>query len=577
MCLAERRTMLQRLASVLVSSAVLATATSAHAFGGWMAQALSYPVEQRVAVAVTPTRTTVWTSVRFDGSASPAALVLPVPPGFAAAVASDAWFEALEASTAPRIFPPSASTAFCPPMVGFGVPFDTAGHLDHVQSAVLVASALLPDLPSVTSWAQAQQLVMPPALAQSLGQLTGVQFLVVRFDPSGGEGVSPTIRITTPGATPTLPLALTAAPVADVLVTSWLLGGGTGQLTGASASQVLDTDLFWNAETQASNYLRERRELADSPADAFLEASTHDGLVADTAVAGEQVSIDGFLQTYFERAVAYAGAQVDPGACVALATPVFASSSIVAPSCPRATLGLASAPAPCTESVPAGTLDPAVLRCGPVVDDLAVALSGMAPSATWLTRQSLVIRSGAQGASWPLTFAAQTPVVPAWTATSVDVSNCPPVPPGGSSSGAGGSIGSGSPGSGTASGGSVDVGDVGDVASGVADSADSCDSSDTGSSGCSGDSGGDSGGGCSGGGDAGSCSGGGDIGSFDCAIGRVRAPRLSVLMMAALALLAPLRRRGRAARRQVAGRSRASRRGITSSPCRPPWRSASRT
>ncbi len=410
----------QRLASVLVSGTLLATASSAHAFGGWMAQDLSYPVEQRVALAVTPTRTTVWTSVRFDGTASAAAIVMPVPPGFAAAVSSDAWFEALEAVTAPRVFPPSLSSAFCPGEPVTGVPLQTVGQVAHVESALLLESALFADVPSVTAWAQARQLVMPPNLALGLGQLTGVQFLVVRFEAPGGPGVSPTIRVAVPGVSPVLPLSLTAAPVTDVLVTSWLLGSGTAQLTGATSAQVLDADLVWNAETQSSNYAAVRSAEDASPADAFLEASTHDGLAGETPLDGEPAVIDSFLQTYFDRGVAYEGSQLDPAECVGLATQAFSSTAVVAPSCARATLGVTASPPACTEVVPVGAQDPAVLRCGPGVDDLAVALSGASPSGAWLTRQTLFVRAGQQGADFPLTFAAQTPVIPAWMATSVD-------------------------------------------------------------------------------------------------------------------------------------------------------------
>ena len=182
MCLAERGSMTRRLASVLVSSAILVTGTSAHAFGGWMAQNLSFPVEQRVAVAVTPARTTVWTSVRFDGVESAAAVVLPVPPGFAAAVTSDAWFEALEVATAPRVFPPSLQGALCQGTSALSIPFDTVGQVQHIQSAGVFESVLLPDVASVTAWAQLRALVVSPSLAASLGQLEGVQFLVVGFN-----------------------------------------------------------------------------------------------------------------------------------------------------------------------------------------------------------------------------------------------------------------------------------------------------------------------------------------------------------------------------------------------------------
>ena len=68
----------------------------------------------RVAVAAGPSRTTLWTSLRFTAAGGKMGIVVPAPPGTSLDISSDAWFEALEVATAPRVFPPGGSSFYCP-------------------------------------------------------------------------------------------------------------------------------------------------------------------------------------------------------------------------------------------------------------------------------------------------------------------------------------------------------------------------------------------------------------------------------------------------------------------------------
>ncbi|HSN99820.1 MAG TPA: hypothetical protein VLS89_16100, partial [Candidatus Nanopelagicales bacterium] len=79
----------------------------AHAFGT-LSSGEAAPLEQRVALAVGPDRTTLWTSVRVSSSGPGGALgiVAPAAPGAALDWSSSAWFEALEVATAPRVLAP---------------------------------------------------------------------------------------------------------------------------------------------------------------------------------------------------------------------------------------------------------------------------------------------------------------------------------------------------------------------------------------------------------------------------------------------------------------------------------------
>jgi hypothetical protein len=363
---------------------------------------------------------------------------------------------------------------------------------------------------------------------------------------------------------------------------------------------IADSALSWNAGAQTSNYEALRTTALSSGADSFLvEAANHTALAENVSIAQGAAFIDGIVTTFFERAAAYGDGAFDSAQCIAAATPLLASSDPVAAVCPQAALGVVDPASTCVESTGAGQVNPQGLRCGAGADDLAVALSGLTPSTTWLTRQSMRIPAGTAGIDAFLGFAygvAQSPVIVASRINATGCGDAGTSVSSGSGSGAsssGGMVSSGS-GPGEAIGDGLSVGgDVIDAlasddddttncscsgtepsgSDGTTASSDACSgSSDPSSGGCSGSSSTDdssSSDSCSSGSSGGSDSCSGDSGGDDGCSGssgsssvsncstagprRVRLPKLSILLMAALALAAPLRRRGR--------RGRAGRRG----------------
>jgi hypothetical protein len=605
---------------------VLVATLSGHAraSGAWISSGALEPIEQRVAVSVGPDRTTMWTSLRFDAAAGNVGIIVPAPPGSSLDFSSDAWFEALEVATAPRVFPPTDESPYCPGQSGPATIFDLAGQVAHTTSLPVDDVVVLDDAGAVALWAAKGGLDLSPALATSLGALGGMRFVAVRFVAPGGPAITRTLRVAMPGAPPLLPLALTHAGAKPLLVTSFMIGAGRATVDGSVPVTLPPADLAWDAKAKKSNYFDARA--------AALTAEGGDGLLTECAgatplatnlsIAGGTASIDGLVTAFFDRTAAYGDSLADPMPCIASAAVALTSSSPVAASCARADLGVVDSAPPCVESVPVGGVDPAKLRCGGVADDLAVALSGLYPTDTWVTRQSLQIPAGKDGADWPLVFNGGDPVSPVRTAKNLDLAGCggesttgaTGATSGGmsggvtvsSSAGTGGLIFAGSGGSNVSGGvGSGQVGgdnssgsgsfsgqplDTNCGCSGTVDtsntsSSNSCDgSSDTSSGSCSGDSssgdtcsgdsssgdscdGSSSGDSCSGssGGDTSCDSGSGDLncssGSSDCsafgARGKRRvAPRFSVLALALVGLIAPLRRRGR--RSRVAGTHRSS-------------------
>src|SRR5262249_54152161 len=143
----------------------------AWAAGAWISGGSLTPTEQRVAVAAGPARTTLWTSLRFDAAGGPVGIVVPAPPGASLDLSSDAWCEALEVATAPRIFPPSGASPFCPGKSGSPTVFEIAGQISHMKSLAPEDVSVLDDAAAVSTWAAQGKLTIPPKLAAALAAL----------------------------------------------------------------------------------------------------------------------------------------------------------------------------------------------------------------------------------------------------------------------------------------------------------------------------------------------------------------------------------------------------------------------
>ncbi len=485
--------------------ALFAHARSADAAGAFVGAASVHPLEQRVAIALAPQRTTLWTSLRFDADAGTVALLVPVPSGAAIDTSSDAWFEALETATAPRIFPPNGLDPACPNGPKATELFQTAGDTAHTPTLPPEELIVLSDAGSVAAWANQHGLAIPADTQTTLESLSNQRFLAARFKAPGTPALTRTLRIAMPGSMPILPLALTRATDKELLVTSWLIGNGLGTFTNGQSITVDSSKLIWSAGDATTNYT-ELRSIALSSAgqdSALLECAGHTPLVNSVPLENGTTAIESVISALFERGAAYGDGNQDVQNCVAKAAAALSSVTPVAASCPRADFGIVDGTDTCTEQ-PAGYTDPEALRCGAGTDDLAVALSGSVPSDVWLTRQIMLIAAGTKGKDQPVDFGAGNTFSPVLHASSVDFSSCSEPDAGTTSSGSGTSSTSSTGSSGTvgtssgnaSSGGSSGVtvyphAEPGCACAGTADTVDTYDEGDTAydsdSDGCSGD------------------------------------------------------------------------------------------
>jgi hypothetical protein len=504
--------------------------------------------EVHIAIAATPTRTTRWVSLRVHGTATSFAWIIPVKPNGFLDLASDAWLESLEEATAPRVVPPVAPAA-C--VVNGGV--DVEGDMSHVSTVAPGPVVVAPDGPTLVSTLSGWGLAMPSTLAPAIDAAgtEGDSFVALLYTPASVDVRTHTLRLVDSSAA-TLPLSwLSGGSPVDVTAYTLLSAGAAFE---GSVSLALDpAAVLWQASGTSSYGDVTSSLLVSSPGAWLLDTSGHDP-VFQGATLPTGASIDPLAATYFVRAQGYGDSPGDPNACSATATSWATSPSPVALACPAGALARIGADATCQESIGTGQIAPDAFRCGGASDDLALALSGLAPASAWVSRARAVLPTVSAGNDTIIAPAGgASPSGPVITCSGYAAGICP----GGSGSVGGGSGGASNPGAGggggggggggSSSGAASAAGDVADVAAGAADgcSSDSS-SSDDGSSGCGGDT--------SDGGDASPDCSGGDVGSdADCSLSgtggtsrtkRSATTRALVLLAAGLALV---RRRSRRA------------------------------
>lgn len=413
----------------------------AAAGGAWITDSGATVVEERLALAYAPARTTIWTSLRFEhATGGVVALILPVPEGTMADFVGDAWLEALERSTSPHLFPPHGETPYCDGESGNDAPFTQDLVFPHAVGLEPGSAEVLPDPAAVSAWVGEHGLVLSPGLAGTIAQMAGQRFIAVAFAAPSGQSVTRTLRAVLPQASATLPLSLVEAGPGPRLVAAYLLGAGRPAYGGAPL-EVPRPGATWLAlpgSPDGSNTYEDARTkaLAASASSAFIaESAGHGALVTGVDWPHGGGHVDSAFVTYTTLARQYGEVSADVATCLTTMGTALAATTAVAPACPPAVVAVGAVS--CDEAPAGGEVDPDTLRCGEL-DDLALALATMTPASTWLTRHLLRIPASQSGADYPVTLGASgsaEPVDPVIVATSVDRSACSDVPVSGPSGG----------------------------------------------------------------------------------------------------------------------------------------------
>ncbi len=452
-----------------------------------------------------------WASVTVQGSATSFAWIVPARPGALLQLSPDAWLEALEAATAPRVVPPDP-TPPCDFTGGVEVEGAFTPTATTAPGAVVVAMDRATLDATLASWGLSVSPELSPGIDAVFG--SGSDLVAMFFPAPSGTVVTRTLRVVD-DAPAAVSLSLLTGGASGVQVTAFALRSSTPAF-GTQANLTVDpTALLWRSDG-TSSYASAVGAMLEANPDRWLLETRGPSLVSTPTALPDGSTVPSLTSAY-DSLVANGG---DAG----------------------------------------------------VSDDLAVALAPGGDDAgagnVWLARGRTVIPAGTFGEDAPIAIAAGAqdaigPVLSAGGYAQTCEASAPPPAQQGASNGNGN--GNGTPSSQDTTG-AANLG--AGVATAAADSTDGCggDSTDSSGGGCGGDtssssdgtdsSSSDSSGGCSGSstdssGDSGSgCSGSSDSSSSsNCNVGgggrrRTRASGTSRFRLFLAGLAALCRRRG---------------------------------
>jgi hypothetical protein len=239
----------------------------ASACGGvFVSQSETYTLvtDHRMAIALSRDQTVVWDQIRYVGNPREFAWVAPVRPGARLELSTDAWFEALEASTEPVVFaPPDYGGAAGCALAGCG---NDNAQTDRGTVEVVRASLVGPyeqvtiranDPGGVPQWLRDRGFFVPDAVAPAIGAYAdeGYEFIALRLRPECGTSAMRPIRIISQGFDPTIALRMMSAGASrEIGITLWVIAEARYAPQSYPSATIDYSKLVWERSNNRSNY-----------------------------------------------------------------------------------------------------------------------------------------------------------------------------------------------------------------------------------------------------------------------------------------------------------------------------------
>jgi hypothetical protein len=220
--------------------------------------------------AISKDQTTLYDEIKFSGQPSSFAWVLPIKGEVKVGLSADILFATIDALTAVQIEEPVAS---CPDECfggsdeaggtgdsgssggsgGGGVSIITQGQVGPYLTVQLHST----DGSALTKWLKSNGYNIPSADAPTIAHYVsaGMDFLAMKLVPGVGVHAMQPVRVTTPGAFPTLPLRMVSVGTgATTGITLWVVADGRWEPQNFPVFTIGGSELTWNWNTSSSNY-----------------------------------------------------------------------------------------------------------------------------------------------------------------------------------------------------------------------------------------------------------------------------------------------------------------------------------
>jgi MYXO-CTERM domain-containing protein len=235
---------------------------------------------EKMLLTVSQQQTTLYDQITYSGNPSSFAWVLPIRGIATVGLSSDALFQNLGQDTATTIIPPPLNCAFnscnaAPPAAlssGTGMGGDSAGGPVTVLAQQVVGPYETVQLAStdpmaLRNWLAAHSYNVPTADGPVIDQYVaeGFNFLALKLVPGMGVSAMKPVRVTTSGATPSLPLRMVAVGSGAIVpITLWVIAEGRYDTVNMPSFQLDPTNLVWDYGMQDSNYTTLKQQMFTS-------------------------------------------------------------------------------------------------------------------------------------------------------------------------------------------------------------------------------------------------------------------------------------------------------------------------
>ncbi len=233
-------------------------------------QTASDITDERMLLSASTTQSTLYDQIRYAGSPSSFAWVLPIHGTVDVGLSADALFDSIDVLTATQIIPPESN---CPPppncggaQFSTGAGASSGGNASAPTVTVTKAENVGPyatvqlhstDSSALDNWLAQNGFNIPSDVVPIINQYVseGFDFLAMKLLPNQGVQAMRPVRVTTKGGSLSLPLRMAAVGTGTTVgITIWVVSDGRYEPANFPFFHIEDSALIWDFNTSLSNY-----------------------------------------------------------------------------------------------------------------------------------------------------------------------------------------------------------------------------------------------------------------------------------------------------------------------------------
>jgi hypothetical protein len=236
--------------------------------------------DERMLLSVSPMQSTLYDQIRYVGNPSSFAWVLPIHGTVDVGLSADVLFDSVDVLTQTQIQAPPQNCSVPPscaqrnanaPGPSAGAAGGNAGTVTVIKQQNVGPYATVQlhstDPMALNIWLLQNGFDIPADVQAVIDEYVaeGFDFLALKLLPGQGVQAMRPVRVTTPGASLSLPLRMAAIGTGvTVGITIWVVGDGRYEPQNFPFFRIQDSQLVWDWSTGSSNYttLRAQNEQA---------------------------------------------------------------------------------------------------------------------------------------------------------------------------------------------------------------------------------------------------------------------------------------------------------------------------